>query len=693
MITAILQARMGSTRLPGKSMKGIGGKPMLWHVLRQLKGSKLVDTIVVATTVNPADDEIEKLADASGVKCFRGSEEDVLERYTGAVEKFGGDIVVRVTADCPLLDAGAVDQVIADFLKGRADYVSNVHPPTFPDGLDVEVFSRDALMRAGHEAKLKSEREHVTPYIWKNAKLFRQRNVINGKDLSALRWTVDTPEDLEFVKAVYRALGKKAIEHSFGMRDVLDVLAKNPGIAEINKKFERNEGYAKSLNEDKEAGTMNKGVELWNKAKKIIPGGNQLLSKRSEMLLPDQWPSYYSRAKGIEVWGIDGKKYTDMTTMSVGACILGYADDDVNAAVISAVKNGSISTLNCPEEVELAEKLLQLNPWAGGVRYARTAGEALTVAVRIARAHTKKDKVAFCGYHGWHDWYLAANLANEKSLDGHLLPGLHPLGVPRGLTGTSIPFEYNKAEQLEAIMEKNEDVGTIVLEPMRHNFPKKEFVDKVQKIAADNGAVLLIDEVTSGWRMRVGGVYEMVGIKPDLAVYGKAMSNGYPMAAIIGKSEVMDAAQASFISSTYWTERVGPVAALATIAKLEKENVPAHLRRIGRKIGEGWDALAKEKGLGIEVLFDFEPLITFGLSYKEKSQAISTLFTQEMLERGYLASRSIYVSNSHKDVDVDRYMGQVEEVFTILKKAIDEGSVEKKLKGPVAHEGFKRLTA
>ncbi|MDD5339655.1 MAG: glycosyltransferase family protein [Candidatus ainarchaeum sp.] len=254
MITAILQARMGSTRLPGKSAREIAGRPMLWHVLQQLKRSMMVETIVVATTTNAADDEIEKLANASGVKCFRGSEEDVLGRYIGAVQKFGGDIVVRVTADCPLMDAGVIDRVIADFKKGGADYVSNVHPPTFPDGLDVEVFSRDALMRAGLEAKLGSEREHVTPYIWKNTGLFRQRNVANGKDLSALRWTVDTPEGLEFVESAYRALGKKGSAHSFGMQDVLEVLAKNPKIAEINKKSGRNEGYAKSLKEDKEEG-------------------------------------------------------------------------------------------------------------------------------------------------------------------------------------------------------------------------------------------------------------------------------------------------------------------------------------------------------------------------------------------------------------------------------------------------------
>ncbi|MFA5412035.1 MAG: aminotransferase class III-fold pyridoxal phosphate-dependent enzyme [Candidatus Micrarchaeia archaeon] len=436
-----------------------------------------------------------------------------------------------------------------------------------------------------------------------------------------------------------------------------------------------------------------KGIELWKRAKRIIPGGSQLLSKRSEMFLPDQWPSYYSKAKGISVWDLDGKEYKDMTIMGVGACILGYADDDVNAAVIKAVEGGSMCTLNCPEEVELAEKLIKLNPWAQMVRYTRTAGEALAAAIRIARAHTKKEKVAFCGYHGWHDWYLAANLASDKNLDGHLLPGLSPSGVPRGLTGTSIPFEFNRDDQLAEIMEKHKDVGAIVVEPMRHNFPKKDFLKNVRKIADEAGAVLLFDETTSGWRMNVGGIHALLGTTPDMAVYGKAMSNGYPMAAIVGKGDVMNAAQGSFISSTYWTERVGPAAALATISKLEKNDVPSHLKKIGTEIGQGWDKIAKEKGLDITLMPEFSPLITFSFDYAGKSQAISTLFTQEMLERGYLASKSVYVSYAHKHEDVATYMGQVDEVFGLLKKAIDEGSVEKRLKGPVAHTGFRRLTS
>ena len=306
------------------------------------------------------------------------------------------------------------------------------------------------------------------------------------------------------------------------------------------------------------------GAALWERAKKIIPGGTQLLSKRSELFLPDQWPSYYTKAKGVEIWDLDGNKFTDMSIMGVGACILGYADNEVNTAVHKAVDKGSISTLNCPEEVDLAELLLKLHPWADMVRYTKTGGEAMAVAVRIGRAHTGMDIVAFCGYHGWHDWYLAANLADNKNLDGQLLPGLEPKGVPRGLKGTALPFNYNNLDELERIVKKN-DVGVIVMEPLRHHEPAPGFLAGVRKIADDIGAVLIFDEVTSGWRMNVGGVHALYKVIPDIAVYGKAMSNGYSMAAIIGKKEVMESAQESFISSTYWTEGIGLVASIATI--------------------------------------------------------------------------------------------------------------------------------
>ncbi len=432
-----------------------------------------------------------------------------------------------------------------------------------------------------------------------------------------------------------------------------------------------------------------KGIELWNKAKKIIPGGSQLLSKRSEMFLPDQWPSFYQKAKGVEIWDLDGNKFYDMCIMGVGACTLGYADEDVNNAVKKVINQGSMSTLNSPEEVELAELLLKLHPWAHSVRYSRTGGEAAAIAVRIARAFVSKDKIAFCGYHGWHDWYLASNLADNKNLDGHLLEGLDPNGVPRGLFNTALPFEYNKIEILEEIVE-NHDIGVIIVEPMRHKRPKDDFLKKVRKIADEINAVLIFDEISIGWRMNVGGSHLKLGVNPDIAIFAKAMSNGYPMAAIIGKGAIMGAAQTSFISSTYWTERVGPTAAIATINKMLDKNVPAHLDKIGGIIRDGWKELSEKHKIDIDLLPP-NPLITFIPKY-DNVQEIKTLFTQEMLKRGYLASLSVYVSYSHTEEIIREYLAHVEEVFALIKQAIEQNNVSKLLKGPVAHSGFHRLT-
>lgn len=433
-----------------------------------------------------------------------------------------------------------------------------------------------------------------------------------------------------------------------------------------------------------------KGIKLWNKAKKLIPGGTQLFSKRSEMFLPELWPSYFKKAKGVEIWDLDGNKFIDMSYMGIGACILGYTHQDVNKAVKKVIERGSMSTLNSPEEVELAKLLLKLHPWTKQVRYARTGGEAIAIAVRIARAYTKKDKVVFCGYHGWHDWYLSANLADKKNLDGQLLPGLEPLGVPRCLKGTAIPFNYNKIEELEKITKKN-DIGAIIMEPRREHEPAKNFLKNVRKIANKIGAVLIFDEITSGFRMNVGGIHMLYNVYPDIAVLGKAMSNGYPMAAVIGRKKIMDFAQKTFISSTYWTERVGPAAAVATIKKLKKFNIPNYLCKIGNLIGEGWQVLARKHKLKIEIM-NIPSLITFKFNYGKDSQAIHTLFTQEMLKRGYLASKSVYVSYAHKEKIIKEYLREVDEVFGAVKKAIEKKQIYKLLRGPVAHKGFSRLT-
>jgi glutamate-1-semialdehyde 2,1-aminomutase len=430
---------------------------------------------------------------------------------------------------------------------------------------------------------------------------------------------------------------------------------------------------------------------LWEKAKTIIPGGNQLLSKRSEKYLPGFWPSYYTKAKGCEVWDLDGNHYYDFAQMGVGSCVLGYADDDVNRAVISAIQDGAMCTLNCPEEVELAEKLISLHPWAEMVRFARTGGEACAIAIRIARAASGKSKVAFCGYHGWHDWYLSANLGDSSNLDGQLLPGLDPLGVPRELHETAIPFNYNHLNELEAIIDKYPNqIGVIIMEPERGTSPAPGFLEGVRSIADKIGAVLIFDEVTSGFRMNLGGIHLVRNVHPDIAVFGKALGNGYPISAIIGRRAVMESAQDTFISSTFWTERIGFTAALTTISKMEKNDVPTALVRYGKLINKGWNRLAQKHDLKIHIS-GIPPLTHIAFDY-ENSLAIQTLYAQEMLEQGFLLGASVYTTDAYSDKIVEHFLDNTDTAFGIIKKASDAGKIESSLKGEIMHAGFKRLT-
>jgi glutamate-1-semialdehyde 2,1-aminomutase len=409
------------------------------------------------------------------------------------------------------------------------------------------------------------------------------------------------------------------------------------------------------------------------------------------MFLPEQWPTYYRSAKGAEVTDLDGNTFLDMSVSGIGATVLGFADPDVDAAVKTAIDLGSMSTLNCEEEVQLAELLIELHPWAEMARFSRAGGEAMSIAIRIARAATGREVIAFCGYHGWHDWYLSANLAEDSALDGHLLSGLQPSGVPRGLTGLMQPFHFNNAEEIEKIAgEFGPRLAAIVMEPVRSTEPTPAFLKTVRKIADHTGCALIFDEVTSGFRVNNGGVHLVYGVEPDIAVFAKAISNGYPMAAIIGRKKFMDAAQDTFISSTVWTERVGFAAALATLRKFRDKDVSKHLQRIGGRVMKGWSESATAAKLPLEIS-GIAPLGHFSLKVEE-SQEVRTLFTQMMFDRGILAGAAFYAMYAHTDEHVDRYLAAVRDVFAELKKAVDNRSVRQLLRGPVAHSGFSRLT-
>ena len=429
---------------------------------------------------------------------------------------------------------------------------------------------------------------------------------------------------------------------------------------------------------------------MQKRAKKRVPGGTQLLSKRSEMFAPNQWPGYFSSADGAHIYDLDNNKYLDMSIMGIGANVLGYCDQDVDTAVMECIKKGNSSSLNCAEEIILGDLMTQLHPWSSMVRYSRSGGEAMALAVRIGRAYSQKDRVAFCGYHGWHDWYLAANLNSSSELEEHLLPGLQPNGVPKGLEGTALAFKYNDIESLKALIKKfPNEIGTIVMEPLRSEYPKEGFLEEVRQIADQNQMVLIFDEITAAFRINNGGAHLVFNIDPDIAVFAKAVSNGYPMSIILGTEPVMQAAQSTFISSTYWTERIGPTAAIATIEKFIDQNVSSHLDKIGSQIQEIWKESADLYNLDIHVS-GLPALSHFSFIYPE-GQAIMTLFVQLMLDQGILASNRFYASYAHNQENVDEYRDACNDVFSKISEAIQKGELEKVLCGPIAQSGFKRL--
>ena len=434
----------------------------------------------------------------------------------------------------------------------------------------------------------------------------------------------------------------------------------------------------------------NKGQRLWKKAISIIPGGNGLLSKRPERYVPDLWPIYFLKAKGSYVWDLEGNKYIDMAQNGIGSAILGYADKDVDKAVTDIIKKGINTTLNPPEEYELAKYLLDINPGMSLVKFARGGGEAMSIAVRIARAKSKFDKVLFSGYHGWNDWYIAANVSTRSNLDEHLIAGLNPIGVPVALKNSAIPFLYNDCEDFIEKLKKNEDCAAVVIEGARYYGPDKKFVKLIEKETKKRNITFIVDDITSGFRIGPSGTYLDYGYKPDMIVYGKALGNGYAISAILGTKKSMSVASETFISSTMWTERVGFAAALACLRKINKLKIYKHLIKTGKDISIIWKRLSIKHNINLSVS-NFYPLVTFKFKYPKIENLLLTLFIQEMLRRGFLASNSVYVTYTHTPIILRRYEKSCDEVFFLLRKSIDNNNLEKMLKSKARFDSFARL--
>ena len=683
-ISAIIQARCNSSRLPNKILKKICDKELILHIIERISRCKNINDIIVTTTTKNNDDELYDICKKYNVKCYRGSENNVLDRFYQTAFLSNSKNIIRITGDCPLIDPEIIDDMITKFFDSKQKYFTMEYEnnSTFPDGFAVEIFTFDSLREAYINTTNNYDIEHVTPYIVRkyydsnnsyliyNKKIDEIKKNFKNINFNNLHLSVDTIEEFNIICKIFENIYKK--NKNFNLRDVLNFLNNNPNVLE-KKKVDIFNG---------------KGQKLYKIAKQIIPGGTQLLSKRPELFLPDLWPSYYLKAKGIDVVTLDNIKLKDFSYMGIGSCILGYSDNYVNKKVYKSIDNGNMCTLNCPSEVELTQLLLDIHPWADMARYTRASGEACNMAVRIARVASGKDNIAFCGYHGWHDWYLASNLNNGVELDDHLLKGLTPNGVPRVLKNTAFPFHYNKINELINIIKKH-NIGTVIMETQRSVEPKDGFLNKVRELCDKNNIILVFDEVSSGFRLNTGGLHLIHNVIPDLAIFGKSLGNGYPIACVIGKRKYMDKAQNTFISSTFFTEDVGFTAAIATIKKHKKYNVGSHIKKMGYYFQNQLRKISKDTKLKISVS-GLPCFSAWSFNY-ENDNAIKTLYVQKMLERRILAKNSFYLSYSHKKEDVDYYLKNIKEVFEELVILIHQNKVEEQLLGPVAHKGFYRL--
>ena len=671
-VLAIIQARFNSTRFPGKVIQKIDNKTILEILIKRLSKSKYISKIIVACSKNPKDKTILDICKKLGVNYFTGSENDVLDRFYKAAKKYKGVNIVRITADCPLLDYQIVDDVISNFFLKKVDYASNIHPPTFPDGLDVEVFKFSALKEAYIKTGQSTEREHVTPFIINNKK-FKKFNLKNYKDYSFLRLTLDEKEDFILIKKIINNFKGNL---NFNFKNIVTLYENKKNFFLINSHLTRNEGC-----------NLNAGQKMWKRAKNIIPGGTMLFSKNPDLFLPKFWPAYFEKTKGCNIWDLEGKKFLDLSLMGVGTNILGYSRKEVDDAVRKVIDKGNMSTLNSKEEILLAEKLVQMHPWSGKVRFTRTGGEAAAIAVRIARAATGKDKIAVCGYHGWHDWYLSANISNSENLNSHLMKNLPIQGVQKKLKNSAFVFEYNNFNKLKDIVSHN-NIGAVIMEVSRNKNPKNNFLENVRQLTKNKNIVLIFDECTSGFRETFGGLHLKYKVNPDIATFGKALGNGYAINAVIGNESVMNYVNKTFISSTFWTERIGSAAALKTLEIMNKIKSWKIITDIGADVKKKWLQLSKIHNIkldikGLDAMPKFDFVNKNNLYYK-------TYISQEFLKKNFLASNSIYLCVNHNKNLINRYFDILDSIFFEIKKSIDGNSdAGKLLEGPVCISGIR----
>ena len=673
----VLQARNGSTRFPYKMVADINGRKSIEWLLKRLEKVK-VNERIVATSWKEEDRDILKIAEYHNWKTLAGDPEDVLSRYAKAVEDFSLDLVVRITGDCPLIDSELVQKALSKALEENVDYLVLTG---IIDGFDVEVIKGEWILRAHQKAKLPSEREHVSPYIRKSKKAKKLFYKIHEEDLSHIHLSLDYPEDLVIIERIIKIFGKE----DFTYEEVVKLIKEKPEILKREKEIPVNEGYLKSLRQDKDfiRSLRAKPLKLENslrhfeKTKTLIPNCSQTFSKSYLQFSVGAVPLFVKEGKGCYLTDLDENTYIDYT-MGLGACILGYAFEPVIERVEKELRRGTVFTLPSYLETELAELLRETIPCCEMARFGKNGSDVTSAGVRLARAYTGRKYIACCGYHGWQDWYIGTTTRDR--------------GIPEEVKSLTLSFEYNNIQSLERLFEEYKNqIACVIMEPVGVEEPKEDFLQKVRELTQKHGALLIFDEVVSGFRFSLGGAQEYFGVVPDLACFGKAMGNGMPISAIVGRSEIMELFEEVFFSFTFGGETASIVSAIATIQYLRDKKVIPYLWEQGKRLKQGIQKLIEDKemediafvkGYDVRFLLDF---------VGENSLKLKTLFQQECAKRGILFTGSHNMALPHDDKIIEKTLEVYDEVFDIVKFAVEYDMVDELIEGQILQPVFRKM--
>ena len=655
---AVIQARMGSTRLPNKVLMNLGGKPVLRWVIDAARAAPGVDLVAVATSTETADDIILNKCKEWGVWCFRGSENDVLERFVGAAEDTDADILLRLTGDCPLHDPQVIGEVVRLRKQAGAQYASNIDPPTWPDGLDVEVFTREMLETAHREATRASDRDCVTRFMARNRSRFHSATMtcpIPG--LHKERWVLDTLSDMQFCQEIASRLPSN---WNGSYLDILDILDREPKLRWINDHHPRNERFYEGINqEDLGEYRYPRSRKALTRAEEIIPLGAQTFSK-SHVQFPGNSPLYVSHGDGAYIYDIDGNEYVDCMA-GLLPVILGYRDPDVDRAIRTQLDSGITLSLATELEWQLAHRITKHIPSAEMVRFGKNGSDATTVAVRLARAHTGRSLVLNSGYHGW-----GADFVGDFGDRGR--------GVPDVVRAHTRSFKHGDSE--EAIKQiKTGSYACVIVEPEDN----PEFLQVLRDVCDETGTVLIFDEIITWPRWGMSGAQGHFGIKPDLTCISKALGNGMPISAICGRKDIMKLLEPPnniFYSGTFQGECLSLAAAIACIDKLERENVVEKIREQNIYLNGEMFRLVVKHDVPVECHY-LQGLTryTFWDAGGASGTQIASLFREVMAASGVLIISSNNLGFMHRDNEIKRVVRAYDNAFRAISSGLNDGSL------------------